>query len=128
MAYRPVFLAFLAAAIGAAIVGVSVGFAPNRADWPALFVGVVSTAAMTGLVASGVQFLPNRHYGSVSVGAGVFVAFAVAVLLRAGESILGIGRVPAATVVVWAAAVILALILTREAGHRLPPVPRPPSR
>jgi hypothetical protein len=122
MAYRPVFLAFLAAAVGAVLVGASLGFAAGRADWPALVIGAISTALMTGFVATGVQFLPNRHYGSVSVAAAIAVALAVAVLLRAGESILHIGRVPLATAAVWAVAVVVALIVTREAGHRLPPV------
>lgn len=127
VAYRPVFLSFIAAALGAAVIGLSLGFVPSRADWQALLLGAVSTAAMTGLVASGVQFLPNRHYASVTVISGVAVAILVGVLLRAGESVMGIGPVPIATGLVWAAAVIVALIVHREWSHRLPPVEKPPA-
>jgi hypothetical protein len=125
-AYRPVFLAFGAATLGAAVVALALSFAGGRAEWLALLLGAVSTAAMTGLIASGIQFLPNRHYSAVTVLSAIVVGLAVNVLLRAGETTMGLGRVPAATVVVWAAAVILSLIVTRESARRLPPVERPP--
>ena len=124
MRHQPMTIAFLVASLGAAAVGVRPG-----ASWPdfaPLLVGATLVAAMSGLIASIMQFLPYRLFAPFTLVAGAVVALAVLVLLRAAEY-MGLGRAPASTFFVWALAVMVALVVSREFGVRMPlgRAPRP---
>jgi hypothetical protein len=115
-------IAFVVAALGAAAIGLRPG-----AGWPdlaPLVAGATIAGAMTGLVAVIMQFLPYRLFAPFTVAAGAAVALAVLVVLRATEY-MGLERAPSSTFFVWALAAIVGLIVSREAGVRLP-LGRPP--
>ena len=78
-------------------------------------------AAMTGIVASIMQFLPQRLFLASAVVGGMVVAFSVSALLYAAETIW-LSPIASSAVFVWAAAALIALLVTRSAGVRLPPV------
>jgi hypothetical protein len=114
-------IAFVVAAIGAAAIGLRPG--ANWSNMAPLLTGATLAAAMTGLVASIMQFLPNRLFSPFTLVAGAVVAIAVFVLLRAGEY-MGLERAPVSTAFAWALAAVVALIVSRESGMRLPALRR----
>ena len=119
---RPMIIAFVVAAIGAVVLlGVAALAGSGGTDWTALLVGVAVTTAATGIVASVMQFLPNHLYSPVTIAAGIIVSLLVFVLLRATE-VMGLQRVSWMALFVWATAVVVALIVSRESGIRPPPV------
>ena len=118
MRHQPMALAFVAALFAAAAVTLRPG--AGGVDWASILVGSALTAAMTGIAATIVQFLSSRAFAGIAVVAGILVALAVALLLRAAEYI-GLEPLPAATIFVWGAAAIVALFVSRAAGVKLPP-------
>jgi hypothetical protein len=123
MRHQPMAIAFVIAMIGAAAVGIRPG--SSAADWGPLLLGAALAGAMTGIVATIMQFLPQRLFLPSAVVAGMIVAFGVSALLYAAGAIW-LAPVPTATVYVWAGAAIAALLVSRASGLRLPPV-RPSS-
>ena len=119
MRHQPMALAFVVALLGAAAVEIRPG--AGAADWGAIFVGATVAAAMTGIAAAIVQFLPERMFVAAAVVGGMAVAFCVSALLYAADSIW-LRPITAATAFVWAGASITALVVTRRAGVRLPPL------
>jgi hypothetical protein len=117
MRYHPIAIAFVAAMLGAAAVGVRPG--ANWDDFAPLLVGAALAAATTGIVASFMQFLPDRLFGPLSLPAGALVSLAVMVLLRAAEY-MGLAPAPLATALVWATAAVVALLTARASGVGLP--------
>ena len=119
MRHQPMALAFVIALLGAAAVEIRPG--SGGEDWAAILLGATLAAAMTGLVASIMQFLPQRLFAPSAAVAGMAVALGVSALLYAAETIW-LGPIAPSTVFVWAAAAIVALLVTRASGVRLPPV------
>jgi hypothetical protein len=118
MRHQPMALAFLAAGLGAALVAMG---SSSGADWRPILVGATLTAATTGIIASIMQFLPERLFAPYAIVAGVAVALVVSALLYLAENIW-LPPITNSTVFVWPAAAIVALVVSRRYGVRLPPV------
>ncbi len=119
MRQQPMIVAFVVAAVGAIAIGMRPG--AESSSWAPLLVGVALAAATTGIVGTFMQFLPNRLFGPFTFLAGAIVATAVFVLLRATEY-MGFVGLPAYSAGLWGAAAIVALVVSRESGLRLPPL------
>ena len=119
MRHQPMAIAFLIAIFGAAAIAIRPG--SSAVDWGPIVVGGAMAAAMTGIVASIAQFLPQRLFVAAAVVGGMVVAFIVSALLYAAGTI-GLAPIAPATAFVWAAAAVVALLVTRASGVRLPPV------
>ncbi|MCC7008804.1 MAG: hypothetical protein IT184_08315 [Acidobacteria bacterium] len=115
---QPLALAFVLAVAGALATGM-------RPGWPfsTLLIGATLAAAMTGLVASVLQFLPERLYLPFAILAGAVVALFVSASLQAIE-VMGFGSVRDTTVYVWPVAAIVTLLVSRASGMRLPSLRR----
>jgi hypothetical protein len=112
-------LTFVVALLGASVVEIRPG--SSAADWASILVGAALAAAMTGIAAAILQFLPQRLFVPAAAAGGVAVALCVSALLDAGEGIW-LRPIAAVTTLVWAGASIVALMVTRRAGVRLPPL------
>jgi hypothetical protein len=111
-------LAFVIAMLGAAAIVVRPG--SGGADWGVVVLGSTLTAATTGILASILQFLPQRLFAAAAVVGGALVAAGVSGLLYAAQAIWA-APTPSSTVFVWAGAAITSLVITRASGVRLPP-------
>ena len=119
MRHQPMAIAFVIAIFGAAAVGIRPG--SGSGDWGPILVGAALAAAMTGIAASIMQFLPQRLFVAAAVVGCMVVALSVSALLYAAGTIW-LAPIPTATVFVWAASAFVALVVTRASGVRLPPV------
>lgn len=119
MRHQPMAIAFVIAIFGAAAIGIRPGSGSD--DWGPILVGAALAAAMTGIIAAIMQFLPQRLFLASAAVGGILVAFTVSAILYAAET-LWLQPIASSTVFVWAAAALVALLVTRSAGVRLPPV------
>ena len=110
----PMTSAFVIALLGAVAVGLKPGY-----PFGTLVFGATIVAAVTGIAASVLQFLPDRHYALVAVVAGVSLGFLVARMMGIAEA-LGFGDVRRVSTVVWPTAVVAALLISRAFGMHLP--------
>src|SRR5262245_6435350 len=125
MRRHPMAIAFVLAFAGALILTIPSGF--HSALLRPIVVGSILTAAMTGLVGSGLQFLPPRltaRFAVVTLIAAAAVALVVHVVLKAGGSTF-IGPVSTFLAFVWLTASAVALLVARASGMRLPVVHTP---
>jgi hypothetical protein len=118
MRFLPIVAAFVIALIGALAVGLRPGYA-----FDTLLIGATIAAAMTGLSASVLQFLPQRLFMPVAVVAGAVLGLLVAPMLTWAQ-VLGFGEVRGAASLVWPAAVVSALLLSRASGLDFPTMRR----
>lgn len=114
----PMIAGFVIALAGAVIFAFRPGF-----PFGTLVLGATIVAAMTGLAASALQFLPKRYFLAVAVVAGSIMGLLVALMLRWAEE-LGFGDVRGTTTFVWPVATVAALLLSRASGMRLPSLRR----
>ena len=114
----PIASAFVIAIIGA----LAVGFRPGY-PFGALLLGATTIAAMTGLAASVIQFVPQRYYLLAAIVAGTAVGLLVGPLLAMAE-VIGFGDVRGASALVWPVAAVASLILSRASGMQLPSLRR----
>ncbi len=73
MRHQPMAIAFVIAIFGAAAIGIRPGSGSD--DWGPILVGATLAAAMTGIVASIMQFLPQRLFVASAAVGGMVVAF-----------------------------------------------------
>jgi hypothetical protein len=116
MRFMPMAAAFTIALIGAVAVGLRPGY-----PFGALVLGATIVAAMTGLAASVLQFLPPRYFLPVSAVAGSALGLLVAPMLGMAQ-VLGFGDVRAPAALIWPVATVTALVLSRASGMLLPPL------
>ena len=119
MRHQPMSLGFVIALFGAAAVEIRPG--SGAADWAAILVGAALAGAMTGIVASIMQFLPERLAVPSAIVGGMVVGFGVSALLYAAETIW-LSPITSSTVFVWTGSAVVSLLVTRASGVRLPPV------
>lgn len=119
MQFMPIVAAFVIALVG----GVAVGFRPGY-SFGTLFMGATIVAAMTGLAASVLQFLPQRAFLFVAAIAGSILGLLVPPMLQWAE-VLGFGDVRGPVSLVWPVAAVTALLLSRASGMQLPRLRRP---
>ena len=117
MRREPMAIAFALSLISALILEFRGGFDLNVL-WPVV-VGAVLTAAVTGIIATAMQFLPRRLFLEVTVVAGVAVALILSPLLTT-FSRLWLVPLGAPTAFVWPLASVAGLLISRAAGVRFP--------
>jgi hypothetical protein len=118
MGVLPIVAAFVIALLGAMAVGLRPGY-----PFDVLLIGATMAAAMTGLAASVLQFLPQRYFLPTAVLAGCVLGLLVAPMLNWAQ-VLGFGDVRGAAAVVWPVAVVTALLLSRASGLDFPTMRR----
>jgi len=118
MRFMPLISAFVIALLGAMAVGLRPGYA-----FGSLLLGATIVSAMTGLAASVLQFLPQRHFLPAAIVAGCILGLMVAPMLGWAE-VLGFGRVRGAASVVWPVAAVSGLLLSRASGMDFPAMRR----
>jgi hypothetical protein len=114
MRFIPMASAFIFALAGAVAVGLRPGY-----PFGGLLLGATAVAAMAGLGASAIQFVPRRYFVPVAVLGGTALGLLVALLLGAADG-LYVGDVRGSVTAVWPAAVVGALLLSRASGMRMP--------
>jgi hypothetical protein len=114
MRFMPIAAAFVIALVG----GMAVGLRPGY-SFGSLVMAATIVAAMTGLAASVLQFLPNRRFDLVAVIVGCVLGLLVPPML-AWAQVLGVGPVRGAASVVWPVAVVTALLISHGAGMQMP--------
>jgi len=85
----------------------------------AIVLGSTLTAATTGIIAAGMQFLPPRWFNVVTGIASVVTWLLVAALLRA-VGYLWLGPLPGRLGIAWALGSATALMVGRASGMRMP--------
>jgi len=118
MRFMPIVSAFVIALLGAVAVGLRPGY-----PFGALLMGATIVAAMTGLAASVLQFLPQRHFLPAAIAVGCLSGLLVVPMLNWAQ-VLGLGHVRNAAAVVWPVAVVVALLLSRASGLDFPTMRR----
>ena len=114
---QPMAVAFVLAFVGAAAFAIRPGF--SAADlWP-IVVGTTLTAALTGIVASVLQFLPQRFFALLTLLAAAVIGILVSGLLAAADTIW-LRPAAAPVAFVWPCAAAAALLVARADGMRLP--------
>lgn len=113
MRFMAMVSAFVIALVGATAVGLRPGY-----PFGTLLLGATILAAMTGMAASVLQFLPQRYFFSATIAGGIALGLLVATLLRAAR-VLDFGDVHGATIVVWPVAAVVALFLGRASGMQM---------
>jgi hypothetical protein len=114
----PIVFAFALALAGA----LALGFRPGYPFGPLLF-GATIVAAMSGIAASVLQFLPQRYFVLFGLAAGTLLGLLVTPLLGVAET-LEFGEVRGAVAWVWPIALVAALLWSRALGMRLPALRR----
>jgi hypothetical protein len=118
MRFMPIVFSFLIALVGAAAVGLRPGY-----PFATLLMGATIVAAMTGLAASVLQFLPQRLFLPTAIAAGCVLGLLVAPMLNWAE-VLGFGDARGAASVVWPLAAVVGLLLSRASGLDFPTMRR----
>ena len=118
MPLMPMISAFVIALAGSLIFGLRPGF-----PFGALLLGSTVAAAMTGVTASVLQFLPQKYFIPAAIAAAVLLGGLVTAMLTVTES-LGFGGVRRGMLLVWALSIGVGLLWSRAAGMRLPPLRR----
>lgn len=118
MRFLPIVAAFVIALLGAVAVGLRPGY-----PFDTLLIGATMAAAMTGLAASVLQFLPQRYFLPTAVIAGCVLGLLIAPMLNWAQ-VFGFGDVRNAAAVVWPVAVVAALLLSRASGLDFPTMRR----
>ena len=124
MRRQPMAIAFALSLISVLILEFRPGFDASIL-WPVV-IGAMLTAAITGIIVTAMQFLPQRFFLPMAIVAGVAVALLVPGLLTT-LSRLGLVSLRAPTTLVWPLASVTGLLISRAAGVRFPHwVPRFP--
>jgi hypothetical protein len=118
MRFMPILSAFVIALIG----GIAVGLRPGY-SFGTLFVGATLVAAMTGLAASVLQFLPQRYFMPVAIVAGVILGWMVSPMLNWAQ-VMGFGDVRGPASLIWPIAIVTGLLWSRSAGLDFPTMRR----
>jgi hypothetical protein len=118
MRFMPIVSAFVIALLGAVAVGLRPGY-----PFDMLIIGATIVAAMTGIAASVLQFLPQRRFLPAAITAGVILGLLVAPMLNWAQ-VLGYGDVRGVAAVVWPVAVVAGLLLSRASGLDFPTMRR----
>lgn len=118
MRFMPIVSAFAIALIGAVAVGLRPGY-----PFSSLLIGAAIVAAMTGLAASVLQFLPQRHFMPTAIIAGVILGLMVGPMMNWAQ-VLGFGDVRSPASVVWPVAVVTGLLWSRASGLDFPTMRR----
>jgi hypothetical protein len=118
MRFLPIAATFVIALLGAAAVGFRPGYA-----FSTLLLGAVIVAAMAGIAASVLQFLPQRLFLPSAIVAGSVLGLLVAPMLN-WTQVLGWGDVRGAASIVWPVAAVAGLLLSRAAGLDFPTMRR----
>ena len=118
MPVLPIVSAFVLALIGAVAVGLRPGY-----SFEALLIGATLTAAMVGVAASVLQFVPQRTFLLFAIITGCALGLMVDPTLHAARG-LGFGDVRQATSLICPVAAVAALIVSRSAGLALPTLRR----
>jgi hypothetical protein len=118
MRFMPIVSAFVIALLGAVAVGLRPGY-----PFDMLIIGAAIVAAMTGIAASVLQFLPQRHFLPAAIAAGVILGLLVAPMLNWAQ-VLGFGDVRGTASIVWPVAAVAGLLLSRASGLDFPTMRR----
>ena len=114
MRFMPLGVAFLIALVGALALGLRPGY-----PFATLLIGATIAAAMTGIAASVLQFLPQRGFVPAAILGGAALGLIVTPLLTWADA-LGVGDARRAVAIVWPVAVVAGLLLSRASGLDFP--------
>ncbi len=118
MRFMPIAAAFVIALIGSVAVGLRPGY-----SFGSLLMAATIVAAMTGLAASVLQFLPQRSFMPAATLSGVILGLMVGPMMNWAQ-VLGFGDVRGPASVVWPVAVVTGLLWSRTAGLDFPTMRR----
>jgi len=114
MPFLPIAAAFTVGLIGAVAVGYRSGY-----SFGSLVMGATLVAAMTGLAASVLQFLPQRGFVPAAVVAGVVLGLLATAAMQWAE-VVGFGTLREPVAIVWPVAIVTGLLLSRASGMDAP--------
>ena len=120
MSLIPIATAFVVALVGATAIGLRPGY-----SFGTLLTGATMVAAVTGIVATVLEFLARHHFVPAAIVVGTIAGLLVAPLLGITQT-LGIGDTRDPVIVVWPIATVAGLLFSRAAGMQLPALRRRP--